>query len=446
MPVASVGPVKLPDVNSETWLVKFDKDGLCTSPQTRQALIARLKEIGNTPVILISHGWNNDFDDASELYRKFLLQLQHLTAVQPLGRPAPLVVGVLWPSIWLSFDSGLQMAAEGAFGPTVSEQQIINDIKSSLPDDGTRQRFEILMSEKALDADQVRELSTLLQRAWTASYEPEIGTDASAPTQDEICAALNALPVSVGLAENDDDDLPPTGVIGAGNLGTSASVQPAGLLNYFDPRWALRLASVYQMKDRAGIVGMKGVSLLLADILDSIDGPLHLVGHSYGCKVILSALTHAGSPKNVASALLLQPAISHLCFASKLPNSGKAAGYAETVKRVEKSLLMTYSAKDFALHNVFHLALRRDGDIGESGIAGDGAPPPVPSLYSALGGYGPRQSNQKLLGRLPEPLQAYNLPTDGSPAAFDGSDGQINGHGDVATSYTAWLMYLQLKT
>jgi len=201
------------------------------------------------------------------------------------------------------------------------------------------------------------------------------------------------------------------------------------------------------MKDRAGVVGKVGVSSLITDALDSINGELHLVGHSYGCKVVLSGLTHSTSrKKKVSSALLLQPAISHLCFASQLPKSGKPAGYAGILVRISHSLLMTYSAKDFPLHNTFHLALRRDGDLGEVGIAGDAAAPPVPSMYAALGGYGPRRSEQRLIGQLPEPRQPFDLPRGSAPVAFDGSDGQINGHSDVTSPYTTWLMYLQLKS
>ena len=42
-----VGPIALPGVNFESWLLKFDKVGACISPRTRQALLQRLQAIGS---------------------------------------------------------------------------------------------------------------------------------------------------------------------------------------------------------------------------------------------------------------------------------------------------------------------------------------------------------------------------------------------------------------
>ena len=109
--------------------------------------------------------------------------------------------------------------------------------------------------------------------------------------------------------------------------------------------------------------------------------------------------------------------------------------------RVDKSLVMTYSANDKALHKLFHLALRRKKDLGEAIIAPAGDPP---SPYAALGGYGPRGANEYPGEPLPQPGTAWKLPTDGRPVGFDGSEGQIMGHGDVVNPWTSWLLYLQL--
>jgi pimeloyl-ACP methyl ester carboxylesterase len=438
MPVASVGPVHLPDVRMESWLIKFGKSGECTSPLTRQALIERLGNAGDTPVIVFSHGWNNDFDDATSLYRRFLQQVQaHIDTHNPAMK-LPLFVGVLWPSIWLSFDEGLNIAAAAGAG----EQELLRELAEALPSSSERIRFEALMESPAIDEAEVGELAALLQRALARSTSPTgaLVEDGGQPTVADIEAAFDALPHTTTYASDDDDDLPPAGLIGSGG---AAPARPAGILKFFDPRNALRVASVYQMKDRAGTVGARGVSALLSDILDTAQGKVHLVGHSYGCKVVLSALAAATTTEKATSALLLQPAISHLAFAGRVPTTDRPGGYMGTMARIEKSLLMTYSAKDSALHDLFHLALRRNVDLGEYGIAGTGEPP---SLYAALGGYGPRQSGEKLHPSLPEPGQPFDLPREPKPVAFDGSNGQVNNHGDVATPYTAWLMYLQLRS
>jgi len=112
---------------------------------------------------------------------------------------------------------------------------------------------------------------------------------------------------------------------------------------------------------------------------------------------------------------------------------------------VEAPIVCTYSKEDFALHNTFHLALRRTGDLGEQdiGIAGDtdstaGKPP---SEYAALGGYGPRGAGQKLI----DPMPAAGSPcpdfTDGvAVIGLDGSQGIIGSHGDITSRAAAWAL------
>lgn len=441
MPVATVGPVTLRDVQMESWLLKFDKEGQCTSALTREALVERLAQAGDTPVIVFSHGWNNDFDDATELYRNFLLRLQeHIVANNP-GMVRPIFIGVLWPSIWLSFDPGLYIAGAAAFSD--SERRVAAELATDLPEGPERQRFDALMSKPGLDAAGVADLSVLLQRALARSAPgvPALAEEGGAPSAHDIAAALRAQPEPSAYAQADEDDLAPGGTIGAVR---GAQPRPAGLVDYLDPRKALRVASVYKMKDRAGVVGSRGVAELLSDILARAAGSVHLVGHSYGCKVVMSALAAASAPRKVTSALLLQPAISHLAFAAAVPATGAPGGYAASVAKIDKSLVITYSASDAALHDLFHLALRREADLGELRIAGAGAGEP-PSPYAALGGYGPRLSGERLAGRLPEPGVPYDLPRTPVPLAFDGSAGQVRDHGDVTTPYTAWLLYLQLR-
>src|SRR5262249_37236629 len=80
-------------------------------------------------------------------------------------------------------------------------------------------------------------------------------------------------------------------------------------LSKFDPRLIVRVATGWQMKDRAGVVGRSGVGPLLDDVLGftptSGTAPrVHLLGHSYGAKVVLSALCTGMKPRKVNSALL----------------------------------------------------------------------------------------------------------------------------------------------
>ncbi len=56
-------PFPLPEISMESSLIRFYKDGACTSPKTRDARLSRIAD-KDQPIILFSHGWNNDVADA----------------------------------------------------------------------------------------------------------------------------------------------------------------------------------------------------------------------------------------------------------------------------------------------------------------------------------------------------------------------------------------------
>ena len=80
---------------------------------------------------------------------------------------------------------------------------------------------------------------------------------------------------------------------------------------------------------------MPGASLLLVDLLEATRAKIRLVGHSYGGQVVLSATCVPRSlPRKVDSMLLLQPAVSHLCFAAEVPKRHGAGAYRAALDRV----------------------------------------------------------------------------------------------------------------
>jgi hypothetical protein len=115
-----------------------------------------------------------------------------------------------------------------------------------------------------------------------------------------------------------------------------------------------------------------------------------LIGHSYGAKMVLSAL-RACDCVEVDSVLLLQPAVSAYCFApaGSVPGSALAGGYEPTLTRSRQPILVTFSRHDFPLRTAFQLAARRRGDLGEADVAADEPPsvdavePPSPYRFPA---------------------------------------------------------------
>jgi pimeloyl-ACP methyl ester carboxylesterase len=203
-----------------------------------------------------------------------------------------------------------------------------------------------------------------------------------------------------------------------------------------DPRDLLRMLTVRTMKDRAGVVGARGVAPLLHEILKLSDARVHLIGHSYGCKVCLSAVCSTLPPRSAESMLLLQPAVNHRCFASDADGKGNAGGYRQALARVEQPILTTYSSHDQPLTRWFHRALTRRTDLLEPALA---AWPNPPSPYAALGGYGPAGAEQDT-----ERVTIFD-PGDPYPqgprrlVAIDGSRG-IDGHGSISNPFTWWAL------
>lgn len=437
MPSLSIGPIQLRDVTLETWLLKFDKNGKCDSPEHLAALLARLKDDPELPIILFSHGWNNEYGDATGWYRTFLQLLQAQLNRTPVKR-SPLFVGVIWPSTWLSFNTGPSMAASDD-----SKRQFMLELVDALPIE-KKQRLQSLLTADQLPKGQASKLADLVASALSAQLAGgnTDGVEASSPDSAAMLEAMLEFQPATAPAPAQGNEL------GEGGLhsNVSNSVAAAGGLGYLDPRWALRIASVYTMKDRAGTVGAKGVSSLIKDILTQTTAPLHLVGHSYGAKVVLSAVAAQELPEKVQSILLLQPAISHLCFAKVIPGRAGSGGYYNVPDRVIQPILTTYSGHDFVLHEVFHRALRRAGDLGDLRISGQatraGNPP---SVYAALGGYGPRGVAAKLIEPLPNPGTTLDLSIGERVIGLDGTmDNLVREHGDVVTPHTAWLLYSQL--
>lgn len=426
--VPPAGPWPIEGVTATTWLVRFDEGGICTSPRTVAALLEALRESPETPVVVFSHGWNNDFADAVDLYARFLKQFEALP--EPAPGPTPVFVGIIWPSIWLPAENGPVMAT---FDPAASDsptvERILSGLRNRLPTSTDWSRLYALLDADALSPDGAREFAALVKPALLASGE---GAGEAAATEGTILRTLAFVQREFDDRPTDIDELGTT-------AGPRAEPPAAAGLEFLDPRWALRLTTLYLMKDRAGMVGWNGVGPLLRAILGLGSAPVYAIGHSFGAKVVLSAVAAGGDlPRKLSGILLLQPAVSHLCFAENVPGRGGSGGYRSVLDRVDGLVLSTYSANDFPLHALYHRLLLRREDLGELTAASRDDPP---SPYAALGGYGPRGAGETLVDPIPEPGRPLDVPEGTRLLGLCGSASHlIDGHGDVANARTAWAL------
>lgn len=418
------------------YIIPFDKRGTCQAPATRAHLLQDLTEGAYSDLFLFSHGWNNDWTAATGRYEDFIDGYMKLRRERQIPVPdgyKPLLVGIFWPSTALVFTAAergpqLAAAAPGVVDEAVAEERReLQELAEELEPEAAETLYRLAQKE-TLSRDEARELADVGAQL-LAGEDDELGFSTEIEAED-----LLALWEEEAAAElEEDDDL-------AGLIAGGTGAQPAGVgdvLKRLDPRRAIRMFTVWKMKDRAGRVGARGVGPLLRDALTASAARVHVIGHSYGAKAVLSATSFGDElPRKVRSMLLLQPAVSHLCFADTVPTTDRPGGYRPALERVENPIFSTFSEHDFPLTKVFHLALRRKGDLGEAAIAAAGDPP---SKYAALGGFGPRRAGQKIVN-LQDAGAAYELQPGVPIYGLDGSR-SIPGHGDVNSEATWWALH-----
>lgn len=463
LPVGPYRTIEIDDgVQAPFYIIPFDEQGICQGPLTRDHLLTTLQNGAFTDIFLFSHGWNNDWKIATDLYDGFLsgyaqMQREHgLTYSRPFR---PLLIGIFWPSIALvsPSESGPAIAAFSGDSTQLmdvevgQERQEIQSLAANLAKEDVERFYALAQRGQDLNSDEAMELARMLSPIYNSTAEDELPTVDSAPSTEQLMslwqkiASMASTKPSTGTPGKFGFVNEPGRTPGVGGLTTQSTSAPeaAGILDFLDPMLIIRLATVLQMKDRAGVVGAHGVGSLLFDVLKNGTTRVHLIGHSYGCKVVLSALCFQELPRPVHSVLLLQPAISYLCFAVDATGTGLKGGYRVALHRVEQSIMTTYSPRDVPLTQFFHLAVRRSSDLGEEQIAG--APPP--SRYAALGGFGPggcetdcSEVEMKKIGDL------YDLGPGVRIIHVLNGVHAISGHGDISNDFTWWALYNQVTS
>lgn len=342
------------------WEIRFDTAG-DADPEVREALLSELEGAEVTDLFVFAHGWNSDPGTSRRMYRRFFGLLETLLDDAVPGKRVGLA-GVIWPSMaWLDepipdFPSA---AAGGAAGlPTApSDRELVTALKAVFPDQEQQRRLDELAELLSVRPEDLAELATFqrllgdLVAADPASEpaeedagEASLVDDDPATVYGRFLAAEETL--TAGTASMD---------VG-GAAGLSSGVQRL----WQGARTALRQATYFVMKKRAGTVGQHGLGPLLGEVQAAVPGiRVHLLGHSFGARLVSYAL--AGLPDAVASPVkslvLLQGAFSHFAFAPALPHdrqrSGALAGRAD---RVDGPLVCCFSVHDSAVGTLYPLS------------------------------------------------------------------------------------------
>ena len=331
---------------------RFDKEGRCIE---QPALPDNARE-----VIVVSHGWNNDAGEAEQLYRALFT---NFAALHPGGTDGFAIVGVIWPSKKFDFtpeeaqQQGQGVAAAAAAGGSAQLEQAsiahsLAEFEQVFKDEG---KEEELAQLRALAADigkpdaQARFVETLKKIVGNPGTSDLDGSSFFFEQDDSRAVFTNATQASSDVGDQAFDG----GMSGAGigDLFRGIGDAVGSLLN---------ITTYYEMKKRAGTVGAQG----LAPLINAFGARasvrhIHLIGHSFGARLVTAAAMASGTPK-LYSMSLLQGAFSHNGFSD--------AGYFRKVvhdKRLAGPIIITHTANDKAVGKAYAIASRISRDSAQ---------------------------------------------------------------------------------
>ena len=352
------------------WTVRFDADG-DPDGRLRQELLTGLPASGVEDLFVFSHGWNNTPRLADRLYRRFFALVAAELAELPAPRPRVGVLGVVWPSMrWLDEAIPDFPAAESGGAASAGADDPVPALKAVFADPAQQaalDRMAALLREQPEDTAGLVEFQQLMavlgvpdadSEAAEDAGEVELVRDDPVDVSERMAGAVDA-----ALAPPADGGGASVGLLAGAPLGEESGA--AGLRDQVSRRWegakqALRQFTYFQMKRRAGVVGERGLGPLCADIRAAAPGVrLHLVGHSFGARLVSFALkgVPGGPTPAVASLTMLQGAFSHFAFADRLPFRPHEGGaLAGTARRVEGPVVVVHSVHDTAVGALYQAA------------------------------------------------------------------------------------------
>lgn len=407
-----------------------------------------------TDLFVLSHGWNNNRNEAAGLYDRLtesFVQVAGISSMQGLAARRFGAIRIFWPSKRFEEAALIPGGGSAAVGADDSETSV-RDALERLRGNPIR-----LASNGERPPDSVRD--SIIDRL--ASLIPELS---DGPRQDlarrEFVLTLRSLvdPAQIHLDDASmrlftDDPLElfqklqdnVAAPVGRAAVGGGADLAAAGgavgMVDAFSgvlaaARRLVNFTTYNDMKQRAGLIGRTGVMQLLLLLRQKNPAiKLHLIGHSFGGRLVTAAANSLppGTPGVTVS--LLQAAYSHNGLAENFDNRHHDGAFRALLseQRASGPILITHTKNDLAVGIAYPLASRISHDVAAS--LGDRNDP-----YGGMGRNGAQHITEL------DPAHDTLLPT-GRPYQFRQgavynlrADDFIRDHGDVHGQQVAYAI------
>ena len=430
--------------------IQFGKDGNTVVPGNAEVLALRehLQNAMPTDLIVISHGWNNDMAQAKDLYAELLGNAEKLIRE---GKPPGLkqrkfaVLGVLWPSKKFA-DAELIPGNAAGTSDSIDLESLKKQIQllrggfDAEDADKTLEAMAALLSKLKNSDSACEKFVELAQSLLPRGTEEADDGSALFFTVKPLKTFKNLEnPISFSPPANPEQ---PTG----GAMGLSG--QPGSALGVGDffsgifsaARNILNYTTYYQMKARAGLIGSTALNPILRAIAKDLPAlRIHLVGHSFGGRLVTAAVAgeNAETILTVQSMSLLQGAFSHYGFAKNWDKRNHDGYFRRVVTQggVSGPIIITHTHHDTAVGIAYPIASLLAGQ--NSAALGD-----KNSEYGGMGRNGAQMTPEAIDGDMGEVGKEYRFQPGKlhNLNALNAGGDFIKEHGDVRNREVAYAV------
>lgn len=426
--------------------IQFAKTGEIADRQQLDDLIQFLRASGTTTdLFVISHGWNNDINDARQLYLSFFQLFKNQLEGGQLAELANrkfTVLGFLWPSKKFAeadLIPGNIPSGSGNAADVGSESAIMSDdllervavLESALDDGSKAPQFaeaRALVPDLADFPSKQRQFVNLVRSLLPQTSESITPEDASPgffklDAQELINRLSRPMPIALAQTTGSAASLGTGTAAGLGDFLSGIKGSFIHLMNY---------TTYYIMKDRAGVVGRNGGYQVLRELRNQFPSlKIHLAGHSFGGQLVTAAADGPTDkpPFQPETMTLLQAAYSHNGLAHLY--DGVHDGFFRTVvtaKKVKGPILITCSKQDTAVGIAYPIASLLSGVTAAA--LGDKNDP-----FGGMGRNGAQKTPEAVENALSPAGTKYQFNREN---IFNlNGDNVITGHGDICRAEIA---------